>query len=767
MLCYKPKLLRNIIALVPGFHLHCTASSSLSCLPPNSVHLLISTAVQDHHSVLLHHGAAITSGHSSNPFLAAKLISLYASLHRPDFAVGVFSSSIPQNLKDKFLWNSIIKAHFSNADYTLSLLFFRQMLAAGVPPDQFTFPMVFSASAELRLLYIGSCMHGICIQNGLLVGKSGAVGSSLIFMYSKCGIIGDAFKAFDEISERDVVAWTALIIGCVRNGDSELGLICLSEMHRLGKYEGASPNSRTLDGGLQACANLGALIGGKCLHGFLLKTGSGCLSSVRSSLLSMYAKCESFEETVLAFEELPERDTVSWTEVLSVYAKKGLFIECLKLFQGMIDSKIELDGVSLSCMLLGFANSCCVHGGKAFHAIILRKNFGFSEPVVCSLLMMYCKLGQLGTAETCFSFMGRQSAETWNLMIGEYEKIGLDIKCLDLFREMQFYGLGVNINQNTVVHLLSSCSKLNAFRLGQSLHCYTIKNSLNKEDYISNSLICLYGRCGKLILSKRVFQRSERNIVSYNALISAYYHLGHSGDALNLFNQMIFEGMKPNSSTLLSVISACSDVAALDFGKRIHGFIREMGLECEVSICTALLDMYAKCGHLETSRALFDSMPERDVISWNAMISAYGIHGDAEKALEVFREMESSGIKPNRVTFLAALWACSHVGFVEEARRLFLRMKDYGFTPNLKHYACMIDVLARSGNLLEAEAMILSMPVQPDGGIWGALLGACYSHSNVEMGEYVGHRALECDPENDGFYILVSNILGRNGRWER
>ncbi|KAH0455750.1 hypothetical protein IEQ34_015782 [Dendrobium chrysotoxum] len=765
MLIHKPILPGIIRALVTRFHLSCSPASPLFCLPLHSGHLL-STEVPDLHSLLLRHAGAITSGHSSNPFLAAKLISLYASLHRPDLATGVFSSAVAQNLKDTFLWNSIIKTHFSNADFTVSLIYFRQMLAAGVPPDQFTVPMVVSASAELLLLVLGSCIHGASIKNGILNGKCSGVGSSLIFMYSKCGRIGDAFKAFDEISERDVVAWTALIIGCVRNGQSKLGLLCLAEMHRVGEDGGTKPNSRTLDGGLQACANLGALHEGMCLHGFLLKTGFGCSASVRSSLLSMYAKCESFEETVLAFDELSEKDTISWTEVLAVYAKKGLLIECLKLFLAMIDSGVEPDGVSISCMLLGFTNSCCIHGGKAFHAIMLRKDFEFSKPVISSLLMMYCKLGQLDAAETFFGCIHLQSADPWNLMICEYEKTGMDIKCLDLFREMQFNDLGANIDQNTVVHVFSSCSKLNALQLGQSLHCYTIKNFLDDEDYISNSLVCMYGKCGELTLARRVFHKTKRNVITWNALISAYSHLGNSSDALSIFNQMLLEGVKPNSSTLLSVLSACSHMAALDLGKWVHGSIEEMGLESDVTLCTALIDMYAKCGHLKTSRALFDSMPERDVISWNAMISAYGIHGDAKKALEVFREMEMSGIKPNTVTFLTVLSACSHVGLVEEARRLFLRMKDCGISPTLKHYTCMVDVLARSGNLLEAEAMILSMPIQPDGGIWGALLGACHIHSNVEMGECIAKRAFESDPENDGYYILVSNMFGSDGRWE-
>ncbi|PKA53144.1 Pentatricopeptide repeat-containing protein [Apostasia shenzhenica] len=747
-------------------HLSSNIPTTLSPLLPSSFHLLHSPEVPDLHSLLRHHALAITAGHSANPFLAAKLISLYANLHLPNFAVGVFSSAVSQNPNDTFLWNSIIKSHFSNGNFLLSLLFFRQMLAAGAPPDEFTIPMVVSAAAELLLLGIGSSLHGFSIKFRISSRKNVATGSSLMYMYAKCGIIEDAFKVFDEIRQRDVVAWTVLIIGCVRNGKSKLGLHCLAEMCRSSQDGGARPNSRTFDAGLQACANLGALREGMCLHGFLLKTGSGDASSLRSSLLSMYAKCERLTEAVLAFQELTERDDVSFTELLSVYAKNGLLGECLKLLKSIMDSGISPDDVSISCVLSGFANSSSIYGGRAFHAMMLRKNIELTEPVISSLVIMYCKLRQFGIAEALFYDIGKQYAELWNIMICEYEKAGMATECLDLFRKMKFHNLNFNVEVDTLVHVFSSCSELEALRFGLSIHCFVLKQSLLEEP-LSNSLLCMYGRCGKLDLARRIFQQTKRSVITWNALMSTCNHLGHSSDALALLSQMISEGLKPDSSTLLIALSACSHVAALELGKWVHGCVREMGLEFDVVLCTALVDMYAKCGHLDGARSLFDSMPERDVISWNVMISAYGIHGDAKNALAIFREMERCGVRPNRVTFLAALSACSHAGLVEEARCLFLRMKHYySITPKLKHYACMVDVLGRSGNLLEAEEMVLSMPVRPDAGIWGALLGACNICNNVEMGVRVVKEALETDPENDGYYILMSNMYGSDGKWE-
>jgi len=210
----------------------------------------------------------------------------------------------------------------------------------------------------------------------------------------------------------------------------------------------------------------------------------------------------------------------------------------------------------------------------------------------------------------------------------------------------------------------------------------------------------------------------------------------------------------------------CSHLGSLEKGERIHHYIKERGIEFNICLATALVDMYAKCGKLEQARKLFDTMKERDIISWNVMISGYGMHGHAKSAIEIFQQMEKSNVKPNGLTFLALLSACAHGGLVEEGKCLFNRMQDYSIEPNLKHYACMVDLLGRSGNLKEAETLVLSMPFSPDGGVWGALLSACKIHNDIETGVRVAKCAIETDPKNDGYYIMISNMYSSVGRWE-
>ncbi|WOK96250.1 hypothetical protein Cni_G04957 [Canna indica] len=743
---------------------HCRAFVHSSPSPLLSLHLLLSSHTPDLCSLRRRHGFLVVSGHSSNPFFAAKLISLYAAFRRPDLAHRVFAAAAPSNHGDTFLWNSAIKCYFSAGDFQLTLSLYCRMLSFGTPPNEFSIPMAVSASAELVDLSIGCCIHASAIKFALLPVNSVGVGSSLVYMYTKCGEVGDGFRVFDEMAMRDVVAWTALIVGCVRNGESAMALVCLKEMHQASTHGGERPNSRTVEAGLQACGSLRLLREGNCLHCFALKFGMEHLHSIRLSLLSMYSKCECLDETILVFLALSERDVVSWTAIIGVHIRKGHMIEGVELLIEMRDMGSEPDGVLMSCILLGLRDIGSVCGGKEFHGIILRRNYELNVMVIDALISMYCKFELMDHARNVFDAMGKTNAESWNSMVFGFSKAGMDMNCLDLFREMQFQGL--NSNVSSLVSALSSSSRLMALCLGKSIHCHTIRVGLDADISICNTLVGMYGQCGILHLAIRIFEQTSKDVITWNALIAAYARLGYSNNALSLFYQMLLNDVQPNFTTLIIVLSACSHLAALNLGKWIHNYVKEIKLEYDVSINTALVDMYAKCGQLEVSREVFNSMPERDIVSWNVMISGYGIHGCAKEAIEVFREMEKIGVKPNDATFLAILSACSHSGLVNEGKELFEKMSIYYISPTLKHYACMVDLLGRSGYLHEAEAMVLKMPIKPDGGIWGALLGACKMHNDVVMGERVAKRAFESEPENDGYYILMSNMYSSAGRWK-
>ncbi|PIA52121.1 hypothetical protein AQUCO_01000185v1, partial [Aquilegia coerulea] len=698
----------------------------------------LTNPISDFNSLLQSHALIITTGHSNNIFIAAKLISFYTNFNKSNFSNHVFNLVNP---KDTFLWNSIIKSHFSNGNYLQAFEFFVQMRVSNCVPNSFTIPMVVSSLAELLDLEQGKCVHGLGLKIGLFDGNP-AVG------------------VFDEMIVRDVVAWTALVIGYVQNDENEMGLTCFCNMHRIGE----KPNFRTIEGGLHACGNLGYILSGRCLHDYALKTGNVDSQFMQSSLLLMYSKCESIKDTHLAFCELPYIDRISWTVIIGVYAKNGCISESLQLFWEMQDSGIDPDAIVMSCMLACFGNAGRAYESKAFHGLILRRHYEYNKMVSNSLLSMYCKCECLDHAEKLFGELHERDTESWNCMISGYSRMGLETKCIEKFREMQHQG--IDSDTNSLALMISSCSRLAAPNLGRSVHCHVLKNKTDESISITNSLIGMYGRFRNLDTAEKIFYREHRDIVTWNTMISAYTNNRLYSDALALFNQMVLVELNSNSVTMVLVLSACAHLADLYHGERVHTYIKSIGLGYDLSVATALIDMYVKCGKLRAAREIFDSVLNRDAVLWNVMISGYGIHGDAKSAVEIFQQMEASDVRPNDLSFLAVLSACNHSGLVEEGKYLFSRMRDYSELPTLKHYACMVDLLGRSGNLHDAEAMVRSMPITPDGGMWGALLGACKIHNDVEMGERIAKQAIEADPENDGYYIILSNLYNSVGKWE-
>ncbi|KAF8390638.1 hypothetical protein HHK36_025165 [Tetracentron sinense] len=286
--------------------------------------------------------------------------------------------------------------------------------------------------------------------------------------------------------------------------------------------------------------------------------------------------------------------------------------------------------------------------------------------------------------------------------------------------------------------------------------------------YVVNGLIRCNMVSGNVDDAHRLFEEvPERNLLIWTTMVSGYAQNFCSNEALVLFDQMIVEGLEPNGATLASVLSACARSGCLDLGEQIHVFIEEKGIEVEVILGTALVHMYAKNGAISKAQKLFDEMLERNIATWNAMICGLAVHGYAEGALELFRKLEKEQVVPNDITFVGVLSACCHAGLLEIGREIFDSMKnEYGIEPKIEHYGCMVDLLGRCGELLEAEQLIKGLVWKADVVILGALLGACKNHGNIEIAERVVKKILILEPSNHGVYVVLSNMYAEAGRWE-
>lgn len=373
---------------------------------------------------------------------------------------------------------------------------------------------------------------------------------------------------------------------------------------------------------------------------------------------------------------------------------------------------------------------------------------------------MYCKCAVVECARQLFD----ESSDTkslsvcYNALIAGYTQNSQISNGILLFSQMR--SVGVSVNSVTMLGLIPGCTDPVHMRFGMSLHCFDVKAGLDRDLSVANCLLTMYVRCGSIQLARRLFDdMSYKELITWNAMISGYAQNGLAAEVLDLYHEMELCGACPDAVTLVGVLSSCANLGAQKLGQEIEKKIESSGFGFNTFLKNALVNMYARCGNLSKARAIFDGMVERNLVSWTAIIGGYGMHGQGEIAVHLFDEMIKSGIRPDGTVFVCVLSACSHAGLTDIGLSYFSAMKRiYGLVPGNEHYSCVVDLLGRAGRLEKARELIGSMPVKPDGAVWGALLGACKIHKNVELAELAFDRVIELEPTNIGYYVLLSNI---------
>eukprot|EP00268_Persea_americana_P023151 TRINITY_DN22831_c0_g1_i1.p1 TRINITY_DN22831_c0_g1~~TRINITY_DN22831_c0_g1_i1.p1 ORF type:complete len:501 (-),score=88.92 TRINITY_DN22831_c0_g1_i1:88-1398(-) len=405
---------------------------------------------------------------------------------------------------------------------------------------------------------------------------------------------------------------------------------------------------------------------------------------------------------------------------------------------------------------------------KQIHAQMIISG-RISDNFAASRIMSFCALsdsGDIAYARKLFENTQEPNSFMWNTIIRAYSGSPNPSNAIFLYARMRKEGAPPG--NHTFPFLLKACTKYHSLSSGIQVHGHVIKHGFDLDIYVANGLIRFYGGCGGIFDARRVFDEiPERNLIIWTTMVSGYAQNFCSNEALMLFDEMIVEGVKPNGPTLASVLSACARSGGLELGERIHVFIQEKGIEVEVILGTALVDMYAKNGVISTARKLFDGMPERNIVTWNAMICGLAMHGYVEDALKLFHELERDEIAPNDITFVGVLSACCHAGLVEVGSEIFYSMRRlYGIEPKIEHYGCIVDLLGRVGRVMEAEELIRGMKWKADVVVLGALLAGCKNHGNVEIAERVVKAMLELEPNNHGVYVVLSNMYAEAARWE-
>ncbi|KAE8720114.1 putative ATP-dependent DNA helicase HFM1-like [Hibiscus syriacus] len=502
----------------------------------------------------------------------------------------------------------------------------------------------------------------------------------------KYGRMQESMWYFEMNPFKNVVSWTAGISGLLKNGLSFHGLKLFIRLLE----SGVKPNQVTFTSVISACTETGDFELGMSVLGLIVKTGFEANVSVCNSLITFCLRVRQFDMARRLFNRMDTRDVVSWTAILD----------------------------------------------------------------------MYVEMGDLGEARRIFDEMPERNEISWSAIIARYSQSGDHLEALKLFRKMVQEGFKPTISCFSCI--LSTLASLENLRAGRNIHAHVKKMGIQGDVFISSSLVDLYCKCGDIEDGRLVFDSIEnKNVVSWNSMLGGYCMNGQIDEAkylfdnmpsrnnvswgaiiggyvehkqydkvFEVFNEMLLSGESPTKQTFSSVLSACASVASLEKGKDIHGKILKQGFHYDVYLGTALTDMYAKSGDIESSKQVFDRMPGRNEFSWTVMIQGLAESGLAKESLSLFGEIErSSSVAPNELMLLSILFAYSHCGLVDKGLKFFGEMESvYGIRPKGRHYTCVVDMLSRSGRLYEAEELINSMPFQPEANALAALLSGCKTY---------------------------------------
>lgn len=504
------------------------------------------------------------------------------------------------------------------------------------------------------------------------------------------------------------------------------------------------------------------------IHCNVLKNGFDSEFTISNSLLSMYAKFSETESARKVFDEMPNRDTVSWNSMINCFTQNGFLLEALKSFRTMyVDGFVPKPELIASCL------STCVKSeswrlGRAIHGIVfLDERIEYSSFLSTALVNFYWKSDYPDMAFRVFDTIVDRNEVSWTTMISGCIEYRDHVSAFAFIRAMQFED--VNPNRVTLISVLPACAELRSIALGKEIHGYAIRHGYDLDAQFSSALLHMYCECGRgLHIAKLIFDRSvKKGIVLWSSMIAGYSKGSNTaGEAIILFNEMQMEGFLPNSVTLLALISACTNILSLSDGSGVHGYSLKSGFSTHMAVQNALINMYSKCGSLKDSAQMFDEMMTRDCISWSALIGAYGLYGYSEEALQLFYKMQSSGINADGVIYLAVLSTCNHAGLVDEGQMLFKQaLEDINVVLTIEHYACYIDLLGRAGKLEAAFDVLHRMPMKPSPRILSSLVSACKLHGRLDIAESLAHVLVRNEPEDAANHTLLSTVYAESNNW--
>ncbi|CAO1947634.1 unnamed protein product [Urochloa humidicola] len=520
---------------------------------------------------------------------------------------------------------------------------------------------------------------------------------------------------------------------------------------------------------LQSCIGSNAFQQGKSVHHRIIVAPPASPPDLHLStkLVIFYSHFGDVAAARRVFDGMPHRSIVSWTAMVSAYAKNGRPREALELFALMVRSGARPNQFTFGSAARACAGARCVRSGEQVHACAAKGRFMGDMFVQSALMDMHLRCGSVADAGRLFVEMERKDVVSWNALIRGFVERRHYSDVLGLFSSMLRDAMVPD--HFTFGSALKACGAVSALSNVEIIHTCIIKLGYLDEKVVISSLIDAYAKCRSLSSARVIYDSMcEPDLVSSTALISGYsMDKYHSEDAMKLFCKIHQEGSRVDGVLLSSLLAICANIASIKFGAQLHAYMCKKQPMGDSALDNALVDMYAKAGEFSDARRAFDEMPRRNVISWTSLITACGKNGFGEDAVTLFDRMEEDGVKPNEVTFLALLSACSHSGLMNKGVEYFTSMMSkYGINPRVKHYSSAIDLLARGGQLDDAWKLVQKVNAESNSSMYGAMLGACKVHGNVPLGETAAKNLFSMDPESSVNYAVLANMYAESCLWE-
>lgn len=584
----------------------------------------------------------------------------------------------------------------------------------------------------------------------------------LISGYVKLGDVDVARELFDGISDPNAVSWTILIGGYSQRKRPVEAFKLYREMCRYGTV----PDHVTFPTLLSGCYE--SMMGKEIVqvHGHIIKLGFDSMLKVCNSLVDSYCKSHLLALGFQLLKEMPVRDSVTFNAMISGYSKDGMDELAIKLFKEMQHMGLRPSDFTFAALLCASTGLDDAGLAEQIHGLVVKANFICDVYVGNALLDFYSKHDCVDDVRKLFDEMPELDGVSYNVVITAYAWQGLLRESFGLFRDLQLTRF--DRRQFPFATMLSLAANLPDVEMGKQIHAQTVLTKADTDILVGNALVDMYAKCSSFREVNVIFANlSHRSSVPWTALISVYVQNECHEEALALFNEMRRTNVWGDQATFASTLKACASLSLISLGKQIHSSIIRSGFMSNVFSGSALLDMYAKSGSLKDAMLSFQEMPIRNVVSWNAMISAYAQNGDGEATIRLFNEMIHSGQQPDSVSFLCVLTACSHRGLVQEALWFFSSMTEsYKIVPKKEHYASVVDVLCRKGKFDDAENLISNMPFEPDEIMWSSVLNSCRIHKNEDLAKKAADKLFNMDVLRDAAaYVNMSNIYAAAGQW--